>query len=326
MSNSILIVTGEASGDKHGANLALELKQSAPEIHISAMGGEALGNEALAQAKKLGIPVLFYISPKFWAWREKRVNRIKRLVDKMAVIFPFEVAFYEKNGVPVKYVGNPLAGKVAASHSKADSLKNFDLNANQAVIGIFPGSRRSEISRLLPIYLKVREQLQTEHPDAQYLLPLAPGVNQEKLEQWAKTNLPKDILLVSPDQIYDAMQCCDAAMVTMGTVTLEAALMKMPMLTANKVAGVSYHLLKGMVTTEYFTLANIVAEREVVKEFLQYEATPAALTEEINRILTDDSYRNSMTENLQQVKNKIGDDNGSANVAKLVLEMLGEGN
>jgi len=383
MPKSILIVTGEASGDKHGANLALELKQSAPQLQISAMGGEALGSDVLAkagidivvdnrglavmgivevlrhypdirralntltqhlkdqepdllvlidyaefnlklaaQAKKLGIPVLFYISPKFWAWREKRVNRIKRLVDMMAVIFPFEVEFYEKHGVPVRYVGNPLAGKVVASQSKADSLQHFGLNSDHPVIGIFPGSRRSEISRMLPVYLDTKKQLQSKHPNAQYLLPLAPGVEQHQLEQWIATSLPTDIKLVSSDKIYDAMQCCNAAMVTMGTVTLEAALMQMPMLTANKIAGITYHLVKNMVSVDYFTLANIVAEKEVVKEYIQYEAASETFKEEINRILSDSNYRKTMTQNLQQVKNKIGNENGSANVAELVLEML----
>lgn len=378
MSKSILMVTGEASGDKHGANLALELQQSAPQLQISAMGGEALSKAGVdivvdnrglavmglvevlrhypdikralktltqhlktqqpdllvlidyaefnlklaAQAKKLGIPVLFYISPKFWAWREKRVKRIKRLVDMMAVIFPFEVEFYEKNGVPVRYVGNPLAGKVIASQSKADSLKDFGLNAANPVIGILPGSRQSEISRLLPLYLQAKQQLQSKHPNAQYLLPVAPGIDQQKLEQWAEVTLPNDIKLIPSDKIYDAMQCCDAAMVTMGTVTLEAALMQMPMLTANKIAAPSYHILKHMVTTKFFTLANIVAEKEVVKEFLQYDATPEAFTEEIDRLLTDQSYRKQMNENLKSVKDKIGTDNGSAKVAELVLNML----
>ena len=364
MSKSILMVTGEASGDKHGANLALELQQSAPQLQISAMGGEALSKAGVdivvdnrglavmglvevlrhypdikralktltqhlktqqpdllvlidyaefnlklaAQAKKLGIPVLFYISPKFWAWREKRVKRIKRLVDMMAVIFPFEVEFYEKNGVPVRYVGNPLAGKVIASQSKADSLKDFGLNAANPVIGILPGSRQSEISRLLPLYLQAKQQLQSKHPNAQYLLPVAPGIDQQKLEQWAEVTLPNDIKLIPSDKIYDAMQCCDAAMVTMGTVTLEAALMQMPMLTANKIAAPSYHILKHMVTTKFFTLANIVAEKEVVKEFLQYDATPEAFTEEIDRLLTDQSYRKQMNENLKSVKDKIGTD------------------
>lgn len=372
------MVTGEASGDKHGANLALELQQSAPQLQISAMGGEALSKAGVdivvdnrglavmglvevlrhypdikralktltqhlktqqpdllvlidyaefnlklaAQAKKLGIPVLFYISPKFWAWREKRVKRIKRLVDMMAVIFPFEVEFYEKNGVPVRYVGNPLAGKVIASQSKADSLKDFGLNAANPVIGILPGSRQSEISRLLPLYLQAKQQLQSKHPNAQYLLPVAPGIDQQKLEQWAEVTLPNDIKLIPSDKIYDAMQCCDAAMVTMGTVTLEAALMQMPMLTANKIAAPSYHILKHMVTTKFFTLANIVAEKEVVKEFLQYDATPEAFTEEIDRLLTDQSYRKQMNENLKSVKDKIGTDNGSAKVAELVLNML----
>ena len=378
MSKSILMVTGEASGDKHGANLALELQQSAPQLQISAMGGEALSKAGVdivvdnrglavmglvevlrhypdikralktltqhlktqqpdllvlidyaefnlklaAQAKKLGIPVLFYISPKFWAWREKRVKRIKRLVDMMAVIFPFEVEFYEKNGVPVRYVGNHFAGKVIASQCKADSLNDFGLNAANPVIGILPGRRQSEISRLLRLYLQAKQQLQSKHPNAQYLLPVAPGIDQQKLEQWAEVTLPNDIKLIPSDKIYDAMQCCDAAMVTMGTVTLEAALMQMPMLTANKIAAPSYHILKHMVTTKFFTLANIVAEKEVVKEFLQYDATPEAFTEEIDRLLTDQSYRKQMNENLKSVKDKIGTDNGSAKVAELVLNML----
>jgi len=369
MTESILIVTGEASGDKHGANLVHELAEMRADISITAMGGEALqassadvivDNRGLAvmglfevirhypqirqalnkvkqhlsdtkpslvvlidyaefnlkvaaAAKALGIPVLFYISPKFWAWREKRVNRIKRLVDMMAVIFPFEVEFYEKHQVPVRYVGNPLAGKVVASQSKQENLKDFQLNPEHSVIGIFPGSRRSEISRLLPLYLKTRELLQTDYPTTQYLLPMAPGVDKSTLEQWAASSIPDEIHLIESDRVYDAMQCCDAAMVTMGTVTLESALMKMP----------SYQILSRMVRIKHLTLANIVAEKEIVKEFLQHDATPENFVTEISRILEDENYKKQMVSDLESVKQCIGEDNGSARVAELIIEMLG---
>ncbi len=381
MSDSIVIVTGEASGDKHGANLVKELSHLRPDLSISAMGGEALeassaevvvDNRGLAvmglfevirhypqirkalnqvkqhinetkpslvvlidyaefnlkvaaAAKALDIPVLFYISPKFWAWREKRVNRIKRLVDMLAVIFPFEVEFYEKHQVPVRYVGNPLAGKVTASQNKAENIQDFDLNTDNPVIGIFPGSRRSEISRLLPLYLETRDLLQADFPKAQYLLPMAPGVDKQTLEQWAAQSIPDEVHLIESDRVYDAMQCCDAAMVTMGTVTLESALMKMPMLTANKIAEVSYQILNRMVRIEHLTLANIVAEKEIVKEYLQHDAIPENFRQEISRILNDSNYREVMVSNLGMVKQRIGNENGSANVAELIIEMLDRG-
>lgn len=378
MTQSILIITGEASGDKHGANLVAELDQLMPDCVVSAMGGQALAaskanvivdNRGLAvmglvevlrhypqirralnqvkqqlqqnppdllvlidyaefnlkvaaTAKKLDIPVLFYISPKFWAWREKRVNRIKQLVDMMAVIFPFEVDFYKKNSVPVRYVGNPLAGKVKATQTKADNLHDFGLDSAAPVIGIFPGSRRSEISRLLPLYLDTQQQLQSDYPNAQYILPLAPGIDKQNLESWAQRELPTNLRLIESDRVYDAMQCCDAAMVTMGTVTLEAALMEMPMLTANKIAGVSYQILSRMVTIKHLTLPNIVAEEEIVREFLQHEATVENFSNEIIKLLSDQKYRQKIVENLGRVKQKIGTENGSAKVAELIVEML----
>jgi len=241
----------------------------------------------------------------------------------MAVIFPFEVEFYEKHDVPVRYVGNPLAGKVVASQSKDENIKDFQLNPEHSVIGIFPGSRRSEISRLLPLYLKTRQLLQTNYPNAQYLLPMAPGVDKSTLEQWASSSIPDDIHLIESDRVYDAMQCCDAAMVTMGTVTLESALMKMPMLTANKIAEVSYQILSRMVRIKHLTLANIVAEKEIVKEYLQHEATPENFVAEISRLLEDENYKKKMVNDLESVKQRIGQENGSARVAELIIEMLG---
>ena len=275
-----------------------------------------------AAAKALDIPVLFYISPKFWAWREKRVHRIKRLVDMMAVIFPFEVKFYEKHKVPVRYVGNPLAGKVEASQTKNENHKKFKLNPDHPVIGIFPGSRRSEISRMLPLYLKTRDLLQGDFPEAQYLLPMAPGIDRTVLEQWAETSIPDEVQLIESDHIYDAMQCCDASMVTMGTVTLESALMKMPMLTANRIAEVTYQIVRHMVSVEHYTLANIVAEKEIVKEMIQHQATPENFREEISTILLDTNYREQMIHEFENVKQLIGEENGSTKVAELIIEML----
>lgn len=271
-------------------------------------------------AKKHGIKVLFYVSPQIWAWRPGRVVKYGKVIDMMAVIFPFEVPFYEKENVPVRYVGHPSVDKVRAQRSIDDDLALYNLSADAPIIGILPGSRTDEINRMLPIMLKAAEIIQQAKPGAQFVLPQADTVSDELLQNsFQHSNIKVQAI---NNQFYDVVQCCDAVMTVSGTATLEIALLKVPMLVAYKLSFITYLLARVLVNVEFIGLPNIVVGKSVVQEFIQQEASPKKLAQEILHILDDNAYAESIKGDLQLVKEKIGTGGGSENMAELALEML----
>jgi len=272
-------------------------------------------------AKKLGIKVLFYISPQVWAWRPKRVKKIGQLVDMMAVIFPFEAEFYQQHAIPVRYVGHPLIGEVVPEKTIEQARTDYQLKAGSPVIGLLPGSRRSEIRYLLPLFLQAAKEVQKQLPEAQFLLPLASSLNLEDIESHC-TEPPENFKIIPARKPYDVMQCCDAILTASGTATLETALMKVPMVLAYRTSRLTYALFSRMIQIPDIGLVNVVAGKRIVQEFLQDKATPEALSAELLRILSDEKYRLEMLAEFEQVEEKIGSENGSENVAKLALEML----
>jgi lipid-A-disaccharide synthase len=271
-------------------------------------------------AKKHGIKVLFYVSPQIWAWRPGRVVKYGKVIDIMAVIFPFEVPYYEKENVPVRYVGHPSVDKVRAQRSVEEDLALYNLSANAPIIGILPGSRTDEINRMLPIMLKAAEIIQTAKPNVQFVLPQADTVTDALLQNsFQHSNIKVKTI---NNEFYDIVQCCDAVMTVSGTATLEIALLKVPMLVAYKLSLITYLLARILVDVEFIGLPNIVAGKSVVQEFIQKEASPGNLAQEMLHILDDSLYAESIREGLELVKEKIGTGGGSENMAELALEML----
>ncbi len=271
-------------------------------------------------AKKLGIKVLFYVSPQVWAWRPGRVKAYGKAIDMMAVIFPFETAYYEAENVPVRYVGHPSVDKVHAQYSKDEDLSRFGLDKNRPIVGLLPGSRANEIKRLLPVMLAAAETVQAALPACQFILPQADSIGDALLESYiAKSPLAVTVIKNQP---YDVIQCCDAVMTASGTATLEIALLSVPMVIAYKLASLTYWLGRWLVKTPFIGLPNIVSAKCIVKELIQHEATAEKLSAEITRILTDAVYADDMRKNLEQVKQQLGQGGGSKNMAQLVLQML----
>jgi lipid-A-disaccharide synthase len=269
-------------------------------------------------AKKRGIKVLFYISPQVWAWRPGRVKKIGQLIDMMAVIFPFEAAFYHQHNIPVRYVGNPLVGKVHASRSREENMQRFELSGH-TVIGIQPGSRRTEIQRVLPLFAQAVKCLKEKRPDLKFVLPVAPGID----AQFIRSHLPREhyIQLIEDESPYDVMHVCTAIMTASGTATLETALMGIPMVMGYKIAPLSYMILKRLVKIPYIGLVNIVAEKEIVKEYIQDEARPEILAQEISKLLDNKAYREAMMRDLNSVKEKL-DDRKGVDIATVAAELL----
>ena len=272
-------------------------------------------------AKALGIKVLFYVSPQVWAWRQGRVKSYGRIIDHMAVIFPFELPFYEAHGVPATYVGHPLAGKVKATESRGVVLSRLGLlERKPPLIGILPGSRSNELARLLPTLLGAAAKLKITHPDAQFVVFKAPTLDREVLSR-AGVERGLDLKIIE-GQDYDVLQCCDAVMTVSGTATLEVALMGVPMVIVYRLAALSYWVGRLLIRVPFIGLPNILRGKGVVREFIQDEATPENIAEEIRRILDDAAYRDSMRQELAAVRETLGHLEGSVELARLAARML----
>ena len=271
-------------------------------------------------AKQCGVKVLFYVSPQVWAWRPGRVKTYGKAIDMMAVIFPFETTYYDAENVPVRYVGHPSVDKVHPQRSRLEDMAIFNLDENNPVIGLLPGSRANEINRLLPIMLAAAEILQARIPGIQFMLPQADSISDELLESYMRQSLVK--ITVIKNQPYDVIQCCDVVMTTSGTATIEIALLNVPMVITYKLAALTYWLGRWLVNTPFIGLPNIILGKGFIKELIQHEATSENLAEEIERILTDKFYADQMRDNLNQVKQQLGQGGGSKNMAELALEIM----
>lgn len=306
---------------KKALNILRESLRNNPPDLLVLVDYQAFNFKLAQTAKQLNIKVLFYISPKIWAWRPGRVHKIGKIIDMMAVILPFEEKIYKDANVPVRFVGNPLVDKAKAQKDKSSCFTEYNLSTDKTVIGLFPGSRQSEIKRVLPVLLAASDLLLKDKPELQFILPIASTLNEkhftEHLNQYAHLN----IKLVK-DLPYNVMQCCDAIMAASGTATLEIALMGIPSCIVYKIANISYFILKPLVKVEHIGLVNIVAEKEIVKEFLQFDAIPEDIANEIKRILDDNKYRLNMLSEMDKVQEKLGKTGGIENMADLIQEML----
>lgn len=279
-------------------------------------------NLMLAQkARRLHIPVLYFISPQVWAWRSGRVKKIRRLVDKMAVILPFEKAFYASHGFDVSYVGHPLADFVKPSLSKDEFLAKHGIHPAKKIVGIMPGSRRKEIASMLPVFLQAAIQLHKVHPHTTYLIPLAPNLDREVLVKNGLADCELDIHVVEGDR-YDLMASCDLVMAASGTVTLELALLQIPMLVSYKLSALTYFLGRRFIKVDFASLVNLVAGEEVVPELLQQEATSENIAHTLQRIWPGRTAHAEMITKLAEVKDALGQGGASDNVAQLALQFF----
>lgn len=371
-----LIITGEASGDLHGANLIRAARKVDPQLSFFGVGGSRMAaegceiliaGEELAvmglvevighfpvilrafnrlkallhgperpdvlilidfpdfnlrlarQAKMAGVPVLYYVSPQVWAWRRGRVHKIARVVDRLAAIFPFEPEFYAGLDIEVEYVGNPLLDEARVVRSREEFLRACGLSPERPVVGLFPGSRRNELHFNFETIVAAAQLLHEQIPGVQFLLPVASSLQPAAIrERLAGT--PLQIVLVE-DSIYDTANACDAIIAVSGTVTLQVALTGTPMAILYKMAPLTYAIGKRLVKVPHISLANIVSGRGVVREFIQEQATPAAIAGEVVRILKDDDYNRVMRNGLAKVQMRMGQPGCSERVARMASEM-----
>lgn len=272
-------------------------------------------------AKQHGVKVLFYISPQIWAWRQYRVKKIKHLVDMMAVVFPFEEAFYLKHQVPVEFVGHPLVAEVKPSASKIELKHAFQLDEDKTIIGLFPGSRKSEIKRLLSIILQSARLLKQTHPDIQFVLPLANSLERSDLQPWLGDYPDLDIKIIE-NQPYDVMHVSDLILTVSGTVTLEIALIGTPLVIINRVAPLTYLLVNRMLKIDHIGLCNIIANKRIAPELIQYDATPERIATTLSSLLDHPPTLQVMHDELATIEEKLGAGGGIEKISELTLRML----
>jgi lipid-A-disaccharide synthase len=374
----IVIMSGEASGDLHGANLAREIWKQDPATAIYGVGSKQMqkaGVRMLADAKeisvvgitevlthlgviyrvyallkrflkherpdllvlidfpdfnimlgkaaqKLGIPVLYYISPQVWVWRRGRIKTIARLVKAMIVVFPFEVPLYEKAGVDVRFVGHPLTDVVQSDLTKEQAKSAFGLDASRRTIALLPGSRKSELTHLLPDMLAAAKILTTRFQDLQFILPVAPTLELSFVHTFVE-QCGVSVRVVE-GRVYDVLRASDAAIVTSGTATLETGLMAIPMVIVYRISAITYYIVSRLVHAglKHVGLVNIVADERLVPELIQEESTPQHIADAVARMLIDPVYYEQMCVGLNGVRKRLGDAGASTRAAAVVRELL----
>ena len=273
-------------------------------------------NLALAKkAKKAGVPILYYVSPQVWAWRSGRINKIASLVDRMAVLFPFEVDLYKKTGLPCEFVGHPITETINIDKTKKELVRSLGLAPDKKIIALLPGSRPAEINRHEHLIIEIAGKIHNQFPDVQIVVPLVSGTN-------LSNNLPEYISVLY-DRTREVLACAEAAAVASGTVTLEAALLHTPMIVFYKVSSITYLLAQILVSVKFVSLVNILSQKEVVREFVQERATAENIFQEIIKIISDGAYRQAMKTELQKVSEIMKHKTASLRVASIVGEMAG---
>ena len=273
-----------------------------------------------AAAKKIGIRVLYYISPQIWAWRPGRVKRIARLVDHMAVILPFEEEFYKKHHVPATFVGHPLLDSPLPTPAQALKTTN---DAQPVVIGLLPGSREIEIARHVPVMLETAGILRARFTHIKFLISHAPSVRREQLDQLVQNHSPDIDLEIISAPVEEVFQCCSMLIAASGTVTLQAAIHGLPMVIIYKVSPLSYWLGRALVRVKNIGLVNLISENEIVPELVQYDATAGNIADAVSEILSDTDKQRHMQNELVKVRDLLGGPGASERLADIALGMIG---
>lgn len=363
------IISGEASGDLHGSNLAKALKEEDAEAQFRAWGGDLLeaagavlakhykdlafmgigqvikhlptilGNFKFCRqdiqafhpdvlilidysgfnlriakwAKQKGYKVFYYISPQIWATREKRVQKIKRYVDKMFVILPFEEDFYQKHNYPVEFVGHPLLD-VVLEHPLNPQFRSVLNLSQEPIIALLPGSRKQEIRSMLGLMLSIVD----DFPQYQFIIAGAPAIDASFYQPFIEKKANLSLL---QNQTYDLLMHSHAALVTSGTATLEAALFRVPQVVCYKASAILYAIVKRIIKVPYISIVNLIMEKKVVQELIQHDLNTQQLKTELQQIL-EGNKRQEILQNYTLLRQKLGHKGASYKAAKSMLQYL----
>jgi lipid-A-disaccharide synthase len=271
--------------------------------------------------KKTGIPVIYYISPQIWAWGLWRIKTIRALVDKMLVFFKFEEDLYNAYGVDVKFVGHPLIGVVRANSGESHFRESLGIAEGIKVIGILPGSRKSEIKNILPVMLKSASLLSLKfHDKIHFVLPLSSTINKHSIESIVSGSGLK--ITIVHDNTYNAVSICECAMVASGTATLETALLGVPMAIIYRTNFLTYILTKHLIKLPFIGLVNIAAGKNLAAEFLQYNAKPENISDYMEKLLSDKKITAGLKEEFLKIKNALGEPGASKRAAEEIIGFI----
>jgi len=272
-------------------------------------------------AKGLGIPVLYYVSPQIWAWRRGRVRQIARLVDQMAVVFPFEVSFYEQYGVKVSFVGHPLLNAVRVVHGREVVLPKLGLDPAKPTVALLPGSRRREVEFHLPVMLEAAARLRRER-DVQFVCVRASTVDAQDVACMLKKS--SFSMPVVETERYDALNAADLVWTASGTATLETALLLKPMIIVYRLSRLTYLLARLLVKVDHIGMVNLIADERIVPELVQDDLKPERIIEESRILLDNQTVRVRIVEKLTRLRERLGSPGAADRVAEMALAMMHE--
>jgi len=272
--------------------------------------------------KKRGHTIIYYISPQLWAWRKYRVATIRKYVDLMLTILPFENAWYEAQGVNhAEYVGHPLANEVTAVRSKGEFCRDTGLDESKPIISLLPGSRHKEISFTLPVMLEAATSMTAADGNIQFVVPIVSNKDRADVDAAIKRIAPKANLTVVEGATYDALNASDAAAVTSGTATLETGIIGTPLVIVYKGTALNYALLKPLISVEHYGLINLIAGERIAKELIQHELTPESVAAELTRLL-EPQVNAAMRQRLRDASDNLGHGGASRRAAQAVLRLI----
>lgn len=269
-------------------------------------------------AKRLGIPVLYYICPQVWASRRYRLRLMKKLISRIAVIFPFEKTFYQQAGMTASYVGHPLLPKLRQFEQCAESVSLAIDQRQHPIIGLLPGSRQGEIERLMPVLMQTVQRLQQTYPEAQFCLAKADSISEQQLQPYLQGTPVKLIT----GALYPMIESCDALICASGSVTLEVSLLLKPYVIIYKVNRLTAWLVRRLIQLPYIGISNIIAGKAIIPECLQENCTADKIFAEISKILQDESYRQQMQQQLQAIRQQLDADQADCTIEDLINQLL----
>ena len=270
-----------------------------------------------AAAKKLGIPVMYYISPQIWAWRAGRVKKIRKRVDHMVVIFPFEADFYKKWDVPVTFVGHPLMDSTPPAGTVGVST---DLRGDGVLVGLLAGSRAQEVGRMLPIMVEVAERLSKELEGVRFAIPVASSVRRDMVEGIVEGAKAK--ITVLSNRLRDVLDQATIVITASGTVTLEAAIAGTPMIIVYRLSPLSYWIAKRLIRVTHIGLVNLVGRKSIVPELIQRDASAEQISDKALAMIRDERGLAQVRAELRGVVEKLGLPGASERAAKVAMTML----
>jgi lipid-A-disaccharide synthase len=284
----------------------------------------------LAAMRELGIPIVYYVSPQLWAWRPRRMETMKRFVDKVLVIFPFEAALYEAANVPVEFVGHPLVDLSQAGQPRSAFLRDRGLVPDAPTVALLPGSRSNELNRIVPTMVAAMPLIRALVPDVQFLVACAPNLPDILFAPFL-TGLPRGKTprtsppVLAHDRTDDVLAACDVVITASGTATVQAALHERPMVVVYKLSPLTYRLGKPFVNVDTYAMPNLVAGRQVVPELIQSDFTPKRVADETVLFLSDRERHARTREALRRVREKLGTPGASGRAADAILTVARRG-